>query len=87
MGARNSEKNEKAIETIKAEYPTATGQLIDLPLNLADLPSIKKSAEGFLGKAERLDVLIHNAGIMTPPTGSKTALVSYLEPSPDRQTC
>ena len=78
MGARSIEKNQEAIQTIRAELPQARGQLIDLRLNLADMSSIKGSAQDFLGKAERLDVLVHNAGVMTPPVGSKTELVSLL---------
>ena len=75
MGARSAEKNKQCIKSIQAEFPKSKGELIDLRLNLADLSSIKKSAEEFLGKAQRLDVLVHNAGIMTPPVGSKTELV------------
>jgi NAD(P)-dependent dehydrogenase (short-subunit alcohol dehydrogenase family) len=36
------------------------------------LSTIKKSAEDFLGKEKKLDVLWNNAGVMVPPKGSKT---------------
>jgi retinol dehydrogenase 12 len=43
-----------------------------LRLDLDDLTTIKKSAEEFLAKETRLDVLWNNAGVMIPPQGSKT---------------
>jgi retinol dehydrogenase-12 len=42
-----------------------------LYLDLADLTTIKPAVEEFLGKEERLDVLVNNAAVMVPPTGSK----------------
>jgi retinol dehydrogenase-12 len=36
------------------------------------LTTIKKSAEVFLSKEKKLDVLWNNAGVMTPPQGSTT---------------
>lgn len=53
-----------------------------LNLDLADLKSIPKAAQEFLSKEDRLDVLVHNAGLMTPPAGSKTELVSSLTSFP-----
>lgn len=44
-----------------------------LKLDLADLPTIKGSVEDFMSREQRLDVLTNNAGVMTPPVGSKTA--------------
>ena len=43
-----------------------------LELDLADLTTIKASAEKFLSKETKLDVLFNNAGVMCPPQGSKT---------------
>lgn len=44
-----------------------------MPLDLADLSTIKASAEEFLSKEDKLHVLFNNAGVMMPPNGSKTA--------------
>jgi retinol dehydrogenase-12 len=43
-----------------------------LHLDLADLTTIKASAQEFLKREKRLDVLWNNAGVMVPPQGSKT---------------
>jgi retinol dehydrogenase 12 len=43
-----------------------------LHLDLANLTTIKASANEFLSKEKRLDVLFNNAGVMNPPQGSKT---------------
>ena len=41
-------------------------------LDLDDLATIKSSAEEYIAKESRLDVLWLNAGVMVPPQGSKT---------------
>lgn len=70
--ARSREKAEGAIDAIKEAWPNSNGQLIFLPLDLADLSTIKASAEEFLSKEDKLHVLFNNAGVMMPPSGSKT---------------
>jgi len=45
-------------------------------VDLADLRTVKGAVEGFLAREGRLDVLVHNAAVMTPPAGSKDKLVS-----------
>jgi retinol dehydrogenase-12 len=62
----------KAIEDIKTAAPKSTAELVFLQLDLADLISIKASAESFLSKETKLHVLFNNAGVMCPPQGSKT---------------
>lgn len=79
VASRSTEKVRAAIETIKAQVTTKTGRLEALQLNLADLPSIGRSAGEFLRRETRLDVLVHNAGLMMPTTGSKTDLGYDLE--------
>ncbi|KAJ8115088.1 hypothetical protein ONZ43_g4747 [Nemania bipapillata] len=71
--ARNVEKGANAIASIKETHPASTGRLELIQLDLSDLTTIKASAEAFLAKEKRLDVLFNNAGVMLPPTGSKTA--------------
>ncbi|KFY43769.1 hypothetical protein V495_03764, partial [Pseudogymnoascus sp. VKM F-4514 (FW-929)] len=73
IAGRSSQKGQESIESIKAAYPTSTGHLHFLHLDLSDLSTIKKSAEEFTSKEKRLDVLTNNAGVMIPPKGSKDA--------------
>ncbi|SCV47118.1 related to dehydrogenases with different specificities (related to short-chain alcohol dehydrogenases) [Fusarium fujikuroi] len=72
MAARSRTKTDEVIRDIKAAHPKSTGSLIFLPLVLDDLTTIKASAQEFLAKESRLDVLYNNAGVMVPPQGSKT---------------
>lgn len=73
VAGRSRENGEKAIESLKAQCPTAKGKLVFLHLDLSNLEGIKASAEEFLQKEKRLDVLWLNAGVMTPPSGSVSA--------------
>ncbi|KAI1505572.1 hypothetical protein F5X99DRAFT_405054 [Biscogniauxia marginata] len=73
VAARNEEKGRNAIHSIKEAYPSSTGRLEFLHLDLSDLSTIKASAGTFLAKEQRLDVLFNNAGVMIPPKGSKSA--------------
>lgn len=70
--ARSEGKSKELIAELKKTYPKSTGDLIFLKLQLDDLTTIKSSAEEFLSKETRLDVLWNNAGVMVPPQGSKT---------------
>lgn len=72
IAGRSKDKADAAIAAIKANTPSSDGRLEFLQLDLADLPTIKASAEDFLRREQRLDVLTNNAGVMTPPVGSKT---------------
>ncbi|KAE9365733.1 NAD(P)-binding protein [Stipitochalara longipes BDJ] len=72
IAARSKPKALSAITSIKTSSPNSAGALEFLPLNLADLSTIKSSAEEFLAKEKRLDILFNNAGVMNPPQGSKT---------------
>jgi retinol dehydrogenase-12 len=70
MAGRSEERCSAAINAIKAAHPDATGALHFLLLDLGDLSTIRRSADEFLGRETRLDVLWNNAGVMIPPQGS-----------------
>ncbi|KUI72611.1 hypothetical protein VM1G_08568 [Cytospora mali] len=71
--ARSKEKALNAIDAIKAAHPDSHGELIFLPLDLADLSTIRFSVDEFLSKEDKLHVLFNDAGVMNPPNGSTTA--------------
>ncbi|KAK5086261.1 short-chain alcohol dehydrogenase [Exophiala xenobiotica] len=73
FAGRRESKAKTAIERVKSACPNASGEIVFLKLDLADLLSIKASIEEFLAKESRLDVLVNNAGVMFPPKGTKTA--------------
>lgn len=72
IAARSADKAEQTIQSIKTKRPTSHGELIFLRLDLNDLSTIKASADEFLHKETKLNVLWNNAGVMVPPQGSKT---------------
>ncbi len=65
VAVRNAVKGNAAVEKIKVENPNADIQM--MLVDLADLESIRIFAENFNRKFEKLDLLINNAGVMTPP--------------------
>jgi retinol dehydrogenase-12 len=67
-----ADKANAAITWMKETHPSSTGSLTFLRLDLNDLEGIKDSAQEFLSKEKRLDVLWNNAGVMIPPQGSTT---------------
>ena len=80
--SRSSTSGDAAIKAITTSlpHPSVTGRATPgndvvrfLPLDLSDLSSIQSTAEAFLDKETRLDVLWHNAGIMVAPEGSQSA--------------
>lgn len=73
IAARSEAKAQAAIDSIKALHPTSKGSLHYLHLNLSDLSTIKESANDFLSREDKLHWLNNNAGVMTPPVGSKGA--------------
>lgn len=64
MAVRNLQKGEEAIKTIKSKVPNAKLELMQL--DLADFNSIRKFSEAFHQKHPKLNILINNAGIMSP---------------------
>jgi NAD(P)-dependent dehydrogenase (short-subunit alcohol dehydrogenase family) len=73
VAARTESKATSAINSIKSSYPHSTGTLHFLKLDLSDLSTIKASAQHFLDREDRLDVLWNNAGVMIPGAGSTGA--------------
>ncbi|KAF1717180.1 short-chain dehydrogenase [Pseudoxanthomonas wuyuanensis] len=65
IAARNPERGEEAIASIRQETPDARVQFE--ALDLADLASVHALAERLNAALPRLDGLINNAGIMEPP--------------------
>lgn len=63
MAVRTPEKGEQARQEILAEHPNAKLEI--RRIDLADLQSVREFAEGVTGP---IDVLVNNAGVMTPPT-------------------
>ncbi|RYP19576.1 hypothetical protein DL765_003303 [Monosporascus sp. GIB2] len=72
MMTRSEQKTRKAIDSIKMAVPKSTGDLVYIPLDLADLVSIKASAGEFLRREQRLHLPFNNAGVGYPKKGSKT---------------
>ncbi|KAF2495778.1 NAD(P)-binding protein [Lophium mytilinum] len=64
---RNVSKATASINAIKAACPGSKGRLEFLKLELDDLRTIAPAVNEFLPKEGRLDVLVNNAGVMTPP--------------------
>lgn len=72
VAARSEAKATEAIQDIRAAFPTSTGRLEFLALDLSDLTAVARSAKEFITRETKLDVLFNNAGVMHPPQGSKT---------------
>lgn len=64
MACRSKEKAEQAIAQIKQSNPAA--ELVFQPYDQGDLESIREAASQ-LTNEPRIDALINNAGVMTPP--------------------
>lgn len=73
IAGRNKEKFDKAVAGLKKDLPLSKGRIEFLKLDLADQSTIKASADEFLKKESRLDVLTNNAGVMSPPAKSVDA--------------
>ncbi len=62
---RTETKAQRAMEEIKAQSPRAS--LSFVPLDLADLSSVRRAAEQVRNEYEQLHALINNAGVMALP--------------------
>ena len=70
LTGRNAAKGAAALAKIRAVHPRANIRYADL--DLASLASVKAFADRFSGEQDALDLLVNNAGVMTPPTRHAT---------------
>jgi NAD(P)-dependent dehydrogenase (short-subunit alcohol dehydrogenase family) len=71
MAVRTPEKGEQARAEILGRHPEA--QLETRRVDLADLGSVREFADGLLADGTPIDLLVNNAGVMTPPRRMTTA--------------
>jgi NAD(P)-dependent dehydrogenase (short-subunit alcohol dehydrogenase family) len=71
LAVRTPAKGEAARTEILAECPAA--RLEVRQVDLADLDSVRAFADGLLAVGTPVDLLLNNAGVMTPPTRMTTA--------------
>jgi len=65
MAARNQEKAQAAFDEIKATYPDASLEIVEL--DLGSQASTKAAAESIADRHPTIDILINNAGLMAMP--------------------
>jgi NAD(P)-dependent dehydrogenase (short-subunit alcohol dehydrogenase family) len=65
LACRNAEKTEAALADLRRSVPGAA--LEALPLDLADLASVRAFARAFASTHAQLDLLVNNAGVMAIP--------------------
>jgi len=65
LACRSSDKGKAAAEDLCRSVPGA--KLSVETLDLASIASIRRFADRFLSERDRLDLLVNNAGVMTPP--------------------
>jgi NAD(P)-dependent dehydrogenase (short-subunit alcohol dehydrogenase family) len=63
LACRDTDKTAEALKVINASAKTPA---INLPVELANLQSVRDLAANFLERYDRLDVLINNAGVFPP---------------------
>ncbi len=65
MACRTEAKADAAMKEVRSEHPEASVEF--MPLDLADLASVRAFAASFQDAHAKLDVLINNAGVMALP--------------------
>ncbi|MER5413202.1 oxidoreductase [Streptomyces virginiae] len=67
LACRSAARGRAAVIRLRAEVPQARAEL--LPLDLADLSSVREFATAYAQRHASLDLLINNAGVMALPYG------------------
>jgi len=70
IGGRNSRKGADAVAKIRAEVPRSDVRFGEI--DLADLASVAAFAKDIAAEHASIDLLVNNAGVMTPPTRQLT---------------
>lgn len=71
LAGRNPDKGAASVAKIKEQAPAA--RIVFEMLDLGSLASVEAFAARLLATRERLDLLINNAGVMSPPTRQTTS--------------
>ena len=67
LACRSDERAAAALALIRAAHPSARVEYVRV--DLANLESVEEAAAEIADRAGELDVLVNNAGVMTPPPG------------------
>jgi len=65
LAVRDEGRGAAALATVRGRAPEVAARAV--PLDLADLASVQRCADGLLAGLTSLDVLMNNAGVMMPP--------------------
>lgn len=77
LACRDPAKAAAAVASLRAAHPAAKVEAMEL--DVADLASVRRFAEAFAARHDRLDVLIHNAAaIMVPQGKTKDGFETHL---------
>jgi NAD(P)-dependent dehydrogenase (short-subunit alcohol dehydrogenase family) len=69
LGARTAAIGIAAISDVEKATPSMKGKITFLEMDLASFSSLQKAAKMFQAQADRLDILMNNAGVMAQPAG------------------
>lgn len=67
----------------KGVRPKSKGRLESMVIDFSDLATVKPAVEAFMGKENRLDVLVQNAGVMNTPESARNVQVCFKKKSSD----
>lgn len=87
IAARSQARCDGAVERILSETKTVDGDektyggIDTMVVDLSDFSTIRPAPESFLEREDRLDVLVHNVAVMSPPPGSKDKQVCGVQRS------